>query len=79
MSLKTADVVVVRKPQVVTIRRKRSRRDVQKRRSLLNLVRDYQMQARRNSTREVALLILITLAGLAWLAIHTLQLLAELI
>jgi len=69
--------VVFRTRQIVTVRRKRSPRHLRNVRSLSRLFQEYQNQSRQNFAREVALLSVITLAGLAWPAIHTLQVLAQ--
>jgi len=63
--------------RVVTIRRRRRRVALQTGRSLLNLGRQYQDQARYTFVEEAVILGLIALVAIVWPAIHTVQIIAE--
>ena len=71
------DVIIHRRgSKVVTIRRTRPIK-ITPAADLMKLLRQYAEQARRNFTTEAVLFAVIVIVAVAWPAVHTLQLLAE--
>jgi len=71
------DVIIQRHgSKVVTIRRRRPVK-ITPAADLMKLLRQYAEQARRNFTTEAVLFAVIVIVAVAWPAVHTLQLLAE--